>query len=252
MISSLFYRFTRSQQALSRGFDRLLPADFQVDGNSDFVRNWIEPYLRPGSLIYDIGGGKNPVIRPETKRRLGLRVAGLDIDCAELTAAPTDAYDHRICADITQFRGGGDADLVICQALLEHVRDSRAALRAIASVLKPGGTALIFLPSRNAVFARLNLLLPESLKRTILYTVFPFTRRDQGFPAYYDHCTPADFRRIAAECGLAVDCCRPYYRSAYFAFFFPLHFLWRLWLLVYRLFAREQAAETFSLALRKI
>ena len=51
---------------------------------------------------------------------------------------------------------------------------------------------------------------------------------------------------------IAVDVCRPYFRSSYFTFFFPLHVAWRVWLLVFRFFAREQAAETFSLALRKI
>jgi 2-polyprenyl-6-hydroxyphenyl methylase/3-demethylubiquinone-9 3-methyltransferase len=249
---SLFYRFTKAQQSLSKGFDRLLPVDYQVDGNRDFVENWIAPYLKPGAVVYDIGGGKNPIVGLVEKRRLGLRIAGLDIDGRELAASPAGVYDQKICADITQFQGGGDADLVICQALLEHVRNSEAAMRAIASILKPGGTALIFVPSRNAVFARMNLILPEALKRKVLYTVFPFTKRDQGFPAYYDHCTPGDFRKLAAGCGLAVDVCKPYYRSSYFTFFFPLHLIWRLWLLVFRLFAREQAAETFSLALRKI
>ena len=248
---SLFYRFTRSQQRLSRLFDRLLPAEYQVDGNRDFLDHWIAPYLDRGAVVYDIGGGKNPVVGREEKRRFGLRVIGLDIDGRELAAAPAGVYDQTICADITQYRGQADADLVICQALLEHVRDSQAAIRAISSLLKPGGRALIFLPSRNAVFARINLLLPEWMKRKILYTVFPATQRDQGFPAYYDRCTPRDFRRLADGAGLTVDACKTYFRSSYFTFFFPLHFVWRLWTLAFRFFAGEQAAETFSLALRK-
>jgi len=252
MLRSFLYRFTQSQQKLSRLFDRLLPLDCQVDGNRDFTDNWIAPHLKTGDVIYDIGGGKNPIVTIEDKQRLGLRVAGLDIDSGELAASPSGAYDETICADITEFRGDSNADLVICQALLEHVKDSEAALRAIASILKPGGTALIFLPSRNAVFARINLLLPHALKRKILYTVFPFTERNQGFPAYYDRCTPGDFRRLASSSGLAVDLCKPYFRSSYFTFFFPLHFAWRMWLLTFRFLAGEQAAETFSLILRKV
>jgi SAM-dependent methyltransferase len=251
-LSSLFYQFARGQQSLSKSFDRLLPAEYQVDGNRDFLDNWIEPYLKLGMVVYDVGGGKNPVIGLDGKRRLSLRLVGLDIDPDELAASPSGVYDERICADITRYRGRADADVVVCQALLEHVKDSQAAIAAIASILKPGGTALIFLPSRNAVFARINLLLPQQLKRKLLHTVFPSTIQDQGFPAYYDHCTPADFRRQAANSGLAVDVCATYFRSSYFTFFFPLHFAWRIWMLIFRFFAREQAAETFSLALRKI
>jgi len=248
---SLLSRFTRSQQKWSQWFDRLLPDEYRIDGNRDFVEHWIEPYLKPGAVLYDIGGGKNPIAGAAEKSRLGLRLVGLDIDARELESSPAGVYDEKICADITRYRGRADADLVICQALLEHVRDTGAAFQAIASILKPGGVALIFLPSRNAAFARINLLLPEALKRKILYTVFPSSRRDQGFPAYYDRCTPRDFRRMAARNGFVVDVCRPYFRSSYFSFFFPLHLFWRLWILLFRSLAGEQAAETFSLALKK-
>ena len=251
-MSSLFFRFARGQQKLSKWFDRLLPAEYQVDGNRDFLDHWIEPHLKNGIVVYEVGGGKNPAIGLGAKRRLDLRVVGLDIDQEELSASPLHVYDEKICCDITQYCGQADADLVVCQALLEHVKDSQAAITAIASILKPKGEALIFVPSRNAVFARINMLLPERWKQRILYSVYPSTERDQGFPAHYDHCTPADFRRLAANSGLAVELCRIYFRSSYFMFFFPLHFAWRLWQLIFRLFAGEQAAETFSLVLRKI
>jgi SAM-dependent methyltransferase len=251
-MASPLARFTKSQQHLSKSFDRFLPTEYQVDGNRDFLDNWIDSYLKAGSVVYDIGGGKNPFVALEQKQRRRLCVVGLDIDGNELAASPPGVYDKTICADITQYRGQGQADLVVCQALLEHVKDTQAAIRAIASILKPGGTALIFLPSRNAIFARINLMLPQQLKRKILHAFFPSTKRNQGFPAYYDHCTPADFRRLAANSGLAVDLCRVYFCSSYFMFFFPLHLVWRIWQLIFRLFAGDQGAETFSLVLRKI
>ena len=182
-MSSLFFSFAQVQQNLSKSFDRLLPVGIPGGWEPGFPSTTrLDPYLRHGSVVYDVGGGKNPVVSLGVKRRLSLRLVGLDIDRDELAASPSGVYDETICGDITQYRGRGDADLVVCQALLEHVRDSPAAITAIASILKPGGTALIFLPSRNAVFARLNLLLPQTWKRKILHTVFPSTIRDQGFP----------------------------------------------------------------------
>ena len=86
----------------------------------------------------------------DVKERLGLRGTGLDIDADELARAPAGTYDETICADITEYEGKGQADLVICQAVLEHVANTEQALRSIASCLKRGGVALLFVPSRNA------------------------------------------------------------------------------------------------------
>ena len=235
----------------SSRFDALLPEEFSIDGNREFLDKLVPSFVLPRTVIYDVGGGKNPVVGPQRKTELGLRVIGLDIDGGELTSAPTGSYDKAVCADISSYQGPGDGDLVICQALLEHVRDTGAALRAISSILKPGGRALIFVPSRHAVYARINLLLPESLKRRILFTVFPKTRRDHGFHAFYDRCTPANFVGMAAQNGLVTEDCRVYFQSGYFRFCFPLHAAWRLWMLLFRRFAGWQAAETFTLILRK-
>src|SRR5579864_4455563 len=103
-IASTLTRFTQSQQCLSKAFDRLLPTEYQIDGNRDFIDKWIDPYLRDGSVVYDIGGGKNPVVSLEQKQRRGLCVVGLDIDGNELAASPSGVYDKTICADITQYR----------------------------------------------------------------------------------------------------------------------------------------------------
>ena len=239
------------QTGLSRRFDRFLPAEFRIDGNRDFIDHLVPEYLRPGMLIYDVGGGKNPILSAERKSELNLRIIGLDMDAEELAAAPKSRYDDTICADISGYRGTGEADLVICQALLEHVPDTNRALAAIASILKPGGRALIFVPSRNAVYARLNLILPQGLKRRTLYGIFPEMARDHGFPAYYNGCTPARLERMAQAHGLVRERRRLYFHSTYFSFCFPLHTLWRLWLLFFRFLAGAEAAETFSVVFRK-
>jgi len=240
-----------SQVRLSHRFDGLLPIDFQVAPDRDFLDNLVSRHLQPGALVYDIGGGRNPVIRGPLKRDLGLRTVGLDIDGKELASAPPGLYDQTICADIAGYRGRGDADLVICQYLLEHVRDNDRAISAISSILKPGGRALIYVPCRNGVFARLNPLLPQRAKRGILYAVFTETWREHGFPACYDRCTPAGFDRLGRRHGLLPELHRAYSTSGYFRFCLPLHAVWRLWLLLFRWIAGTEAAETFAMIFRK-
>ena len=244
--------FVRSQRALSRAFDHLLPSKYRKDGNRDYIVSFVPAYLRNGMTVYEIGGGKSPLTDLERKRAMGLTVVGIDIDQAELSLAPPGAYDKAICTDICDYRGEGDADLVICQAVLEHVHDVGAAFECIASVLKPGGVALLFTPSRNALFAQLNRVLPQNAKKSILYGIAPQTRAMQGFRAYYDRCTPRDFRRLAKANGLVVKEERFYYISSYFACFFPAYVLWRAWILLSKLLIGDQAAETFSMALKKL
>jgi 2-polyprenyl-3-methyl-5-hydroxy-6-metoxy-1,4-benzoquinol methylase len=236
-----------SQVALSCAFDQLLPRSFRVDGSKDFKQRIVPSYLRPGLAVYDIGGGARPCVDLETKQRLGLTLTGVDLDEEQFAKAPRGLYDRAIVADITTYQEQSAADLVVCKSTLEHVRDTEAALARMARLLNPGGTLLVFVPSRNALYARLNVLLPESLKLRLLSAFMPNQADHLGFPAIYDHCTPHDFRRFATKHGLQIKELRPYYISSYFSVVFPVYVLWRAWILAYRALAREQAAESFVL-----
>lgn len=240
-----------TQVWLSRHFDRLLPEKYRIDGNRDYINDFAPKHLAQGQTIIDIGGGKQPYLSLERKRSLNAKVIGLDIDGAELARAPAGAYDETIVADVSKFRGDNQADLLVCQAVLEHVQDVPGAFIAISSALKPGGKALIFVPSRNAVFARLNIVLPQQVKEWLLYTIFPKTRAAQGFPSFYNRCTPNDFKQLAAENGLTIIDSRYYYISSYFSFCFPLYMVWRFWILLFAMIYGAQAAETFSMVLQK-
>ena len=240
-----------SQRRLSRAFDSLLPSHFRVDGHLNFRQAFAPPYIRRDVEVWDVGGGKFPFVDAKTKEILRIHSVGLDISAEELAAAAPGTYDETFVADITHFAGRGTADLVICQAVLEHVRDTAAALRALETILKPGGLALLFVPARNSWFARLNLLLPEKLRLKLLATFHREWVGGQGFPSYYNRCTAPDFRRMSRGCGLDVVEERFFHESGYFSVAFPVHVLWRLWVLLGFRLDRARWAETFSMALHK-
>jgi len=243
--------FIDSQIWLSRQFDMLLPRKYTLDGNSDYQTTLVPKYLKNDLIIYDVGGGKNPYLDPEKKKQLNATVIGLDISLEELNQAPAGSYDEVICADIMAYRGKSDADVVLCQALLEHVKDVEKAFRSVSGILKPGGLAILFVPNRNSLYTRLNRALPQAVKRSLLHAIFPSASGNLGFPAYYHKCTPADFHAMSEQYNLSVVEERYYYISSYFSFFFPLYLVWRLWLLPLIVFRKEQAAETFSMVLQK-
>jgi 2-polyprenyl-6-hydroxyphenyl methylase/3-demethylubiquinone-9 3-methyltransferase len=251
-MKGLLRSFIEINRTACRWFDRVfLPETYRQDGNQDFIQTIAPGHISSGAKIYDVGGGKQPFLDVGKKKRLSAYVVGIDISSQELEAAPPRAYDETICADIATLTGKCDGDLVICRAVLEHVRNTEGALTAIASLLKAGGKALIFVPSRNALYARLNLALPESWKQSILWTLYPSTRKGQGFRSYYHKCTPKDLVSLAEANGMTLLESHYYFISSYFSFFFPAYLLWRLWLVFYRLFAGHQAAETFTLVLEK-
>ena len=244
-------KFIDFNKYLSKRFDAVLPEKFRVDGHTHFRKEFAPPHIPEGALVYEVGGGKHPLHSREEKTLRGLRIIGLDIDHGELICASCGAYDETIRADITEYRGRADADAVICRAMLEHVIDTPAAFAGLASILKKGGVALLFTPSRNALYARVNLLIPERLKRNLLRFFYPELAEKSGFPGRYYRCTLPEFEEMAHGQGLSVIQKKAYYYSKYFSFFAPLHVLWRAWLWIFFLLARERAAETFSLALRK-
>jgi SAM-dependent methyltransferase len=239
-------------KAASAAFDRLLPTHLRLDGNTAFRRDFLPRSVQQGDVVYELGGGSRPFISPERKAELSLRVVGLDINGEELAAAPCGAYDYTITHDLCSYSGLGDADVVICQATLEHVPDTVCAMRAIASTLRPGGRAFIFAPCRNAVFARLNMILPEGLKQKLLFTLFPHKAEGHdGFKAYYDHCTPSGIEVLARQNGLNVQQKRLFWISSYFTIFVPVFIVWRFAQLLAWLVLRDDAAETFIFVLQK-
>lgn len=248
----MLYRLISSQRKMSYWLDRkVLPAAYSIDGNASFDVDFVAPFLRPGATVIDVGGGKRPTLSPMRKAALNLTVIGLDISQAELDAAPPGSYDSTMCADVMKFTGDGSVDLAICSALLEHVADVASALRGIASMLRSEGVALLFIPCRNSLAARLNLCLPQSFKRKLLNLLFPDMRGVVGFPAYYDRCTPRQIRSLALQNGLVVERTTFYLSSGYFTAFLPAHICWRLYQALARLFIGTEAVENFSMAMRK-
>ena len=229
-----------------------LPPRVREDGHTWFIKEFLPRAFQKGTTLYDLGSGSRPCISREDKERYNMIVVGLDISAEELAAAPHGVYDRMIVADLCKFIGNGEADAVICQAVLEHVRDTPLAMRAIASALRAGGRAFIFAPSANAVFARLNLALPENLKRLLLFTLFPKKAEGHdGFKAYYHQCTPRQIELLAKENELEVKERRLFWVSSYFTIFTPAFLLWRLWQLFAYLVFRDNAAEFFVYVLQK-
>jgi SAM-dependent methyltransferase len=250
-ITALIRRFVRLNHRASAAVEKLLPRRPRTDGNMHYLKTLPDLAAVPDGRVYDVGGGSLPGVPVTTKQAFNLHYIGLDISAEELSAAPPGRYDETIVADICGFEGREDGDVVIVQSALEHVQDTEQAIASVASVVAPGGQVHIFVPCRNALFARLNLLLPQAFKARLLRILSSDTAEHQGFPAYYDRCTPRDLSELLEQHDLEVRSLQYFWSSKYFFYFFPAYLLWRSWQPVAWLLLGRNACETFVVSVMR-
>lgn len=242
-------RFAKTNARIGDAFDRVLPFPPETAGELD-AHEPAQLFVR-ALRIADVGGGKKPFAVAASLDSSNKDYVGFDLDGDELKQAPVGVYSDVRVMDIC--RPDSDLaerfDLILCRNTLEHVLDTSAALEGLSFMLAPGGYCFLELPYRNAVFARLNMVLPNEFKRRVLHAVFPHKRGD-GFPAYYDQCLPSRVEALAAGNGLEKIAEKRHYRSTYFGFFLPLYLVWRMITVGQYLFDRNYC-ERFEMVLHK-
>lgn len=242
-------RFVQANVRTSLAFDRICPFPPESRGR-------LEPHepaavFADASSIADVGGGKKPYAMIAQLDSTGKTYMGLDLDGDELASAPEGIYTSTrvvdICAPPSDLTG--KFDFIICRSTLEHVSDTKTAIAGLALMLAPGGRCYVKLPCRKALFARLNLILPNELKRRILHAVFPHKEGD-GFPAFYDKAVPSAIQTIAQSAGLGIAAEKRNFRSSYFTFFLPVYVIWRAFATLQYMTDRDYC-ESFEMVLCK-
>lgn len=118
--------------------------------------NYIDQQVNVAGLeVLDIGCGGG--ILSETLAKRGGKVLGIDMTDAPLKVAQLHALEsgltnlsyQQITAEALAEERPGQFDVVTCMEMLEHVPDPSSVISAIASLLKPGGTAVFSTINRN-------------------------------------------------------------------------------------------------------
>jgi SAM-dependent methyltransferase len=203
-----------------------------IEGHPRYTEDWFAPFraaiqaeLRPGCVVIDVGGGRNPAIS-RSELPADATYIGIDLSVRELAAAPAGSYDRVIAADVTERQPGleGCADLVVSWQVLEHVAPLDDAISNIHSYLRPGGLFVAHLSGGRSAFALINRAIPHRLAKVAMKRLL---QRDPEsvFPASYDRCTySALSRTLALWSDVRI---MPRYRgAAYFGFLPPLQSLY--------------------------
>ena len=108
------------------------------------VINHLLPWQARRALDIGCGSGLNALFLPaQIKETIGIEIS----DDAIKAAAHTNPRLIIIKGTWPNVSVPGSFDLVICLDILEHIKDDRIALRAIESLLVPGGIAILSVPA---------------------------------------------------------------------------------------------------------
>lgn len=221
----MFRRFIAANRRLAAAIEQCLPQRrLDISRLYDIT---IARHLRglpAGAVIVDAGGGRRSAVREH--QPAGTRLVAVDESASEL-ALNRDVDETRI-ADISRLLpfADGEVDAVCSKHVLEHLPAISGFVAEAARVLKPGGVFIAFFPARYAPFATINRLLPDRIKRRLLYSLHPETEGTPRFRAFYDHCYCTAIVQLLGHHGFDVEeVTASYYQSHYFGFFLPLYLL---------------------------
>ena len=192
----------------------------------------VKKYLADGLTVLDVGGGKRWQFQEERKNFTGIRLIALDPSADQLNANH-DADEKILFAMGTDERAPLDdnsIDLVTSHMVLEHISNNNFTMREISRILKPGGTFISVMPSKFALFAMINQMLPSWLARKILFFFMPESKGFCGFRAYYDRTYYPAMQNLLKQYGFNdIEFFFNYSQSGYFSFFVPFALVSLLW-----------------------
>jgi len=118
----------------------------------------LDPYLKKGSRILDIGGYTGD-LKGYLPEEIDYWVADFDRDALGI-AEKKGARIKQVNLDEEDLPfGQAEFDAVVCLEVLEHLKDPRRHLEKMREVVKKDGVVLISLPNENTLYHRLRSLL---------------------------------------------------------------------------------------------
>jgi len=218
--SSMINSFVRFNKRLSAYCERRWPQVFGGDNCTQelLARIANDIAVRKPRRILECGG----IDRPLLKKSPAYTYVGLDIE--EKPACHT-VYDEFYVRSVEQ-PFGTVADMIISITLLEHVRDNNAAVKQIGAALTAHGTTHHYVPSKHHPYSLILRMLGPRLQKKLIGLLRPEGNEVSGYPAFFDHCSPAEMKQLFEAAGFEKVDVRPFYRANdYFDFFVPAYLL---------------------------
>ncbi|MEF9996548.1 MAG: bifunctional 2-polyprenyl-6-hydroxyphenol methylase/3-demethylubiquinol 3-O-methyltransferase UbiG, partial [Burkholderiaceae bacterium] len=161
---------------------------------------WID-HLAPlaGKSVLDVGCGGG--VLAEAMAARGAQVTGIDLTVKLLKVAELHSLESGVAVNYQESTAedwardhAGQYDVVTCMEMLEHVPDPASVVRAVASLVKPGGRVFFSTINRN----------PKSFMFAVVGVEYVLKMLPKGTHEYAKFIRPAELARWAREAGLEI------------------------------------------------
>jgi 2-polyprenyl-6-hydroxyphenyl methylase / 3-demethylubiquinone-9 3-methyltransferase len=166
---------------------------------------WIQQLCAlAGKRVVDVGCGGG--ILSDSMARAGAQVLGIDLSTkplrvAELHAmeAGTEGVEYReIAVEALAAEQPSNFDAVTCMEMLEHVPDPGSVVRALATLVKPGGWVFLSTLNRNA----------KSFLLAIVGAEYVLKMLPKGTHEYARFLKPSELAQFCRDAGLELQSSR--------------------------------------------
>ncbi|MBB2485721.1 bifunctional 2-polyprenyl-6-hydroxyphenol methylase/3-demethylubiquinol 3-O-methyltransferase UbiG [Mitsuaria sp. WAJ17] len=164
---------------------------------------WIDSLCPLAGLkVLDVGCGGG--ILTDSLARKGAEALGIDLATKALRVAQLHAMEagtpnvsyQEIAVEALAEQRPGEFDAVTCMEMLEHVPDPASVVKALATLVKPGGW--VFMSTLNRNF--------KSFLLAIVGAEYVLKMLPAGTHEYARFIKPAELARMAREAGLELHC----------------------------------------------
>ena len=226
----------------------------RVDGMVSFYGR-INALLTPDATVLDFGAGRGRAQHDDDVPWRGslqklrgkcAKVIGVDVDSAVLEHPGLDEA-HVLRENERLPLDDASVDLIVSDAVFEHVMDAEFVSTELARVLKPGGWLCARTPNRWGYIGFGTNLIPNRLHVSVLRYLQPHRKAEDVFPTAYAMNTKRALRRYFPSAEWEHFSYGHFAEPAYFG---KSRLLWFLVLLSYR-FTPEALAPMWLIFLRK-
>jgi 2-polyprenyl-3-methyl-5-hydroxy-6-metoxy-1,4-benzoquinol methylase len=168
---------------------------------AEVYESLVSKLIVPGCAWLDVGGGhaifpENPGLARELAARCAKVIA---VDPSE-NVFRNEFVHERVQSTLEQYHPDAQFDVVTMRMVVEHVSSPKDFVGALARLVRPGGTAVVFTINHWSPLSVLSWVLPFRLHHPIKRLVWGGEEKDT-FPVQYRMNTRAKLRRLFEQAG---------------------------------------------------